>query len=99
MDIKGLLGGFGVSGTLAAVVDVLVTGGDVVFWLLGFAVDQGPLLYVLLARLSVLAPEVSWLPASRIQTALYVVAAVVAAISLYRLVNNFRRSWSNRNEA
>ena len=99
MDLKGLAGGVGVSGTLAAVFDVLVTGGDVVWWLLEFAIAQGPLLYVLLARLSVLAPEIEWLPAARIQTALYVVAAVVAVISLYRLARNFRRSWNNRNES
>lgn len=99
MDLRGVLGAGGVGGLFAAVVDVLVTGGDVAFWLLEFGLSQGPLLYVLLARLATLAPEVAWLPAGRIQSALYVVAAVVAAVSLYRLARNLGRSWKQRNES
>lgn len=97
MDLKELLGAGGVGGTFAAVADVVVTGGDVVFWLMSFAVDQGPLLYVLLARLSVIAPEIPWLPTSRIESALMVVAAVVALLSLYRLIKRLLNSWRSNN--
>lgn len=97
MDLKGLAGATGAGGTFAVSADVLVNGGEVVLWLVGFLVDQGPLIYLLLARLTTLAPEVSWLPADRIQTAFLVVAAVVFVLALYRLVNNFVMAWRSRN--
>lgn len=98
MDIRDIGGATGLGGAFAAVADVVVTGGDAVFWIAGFALDQGPLLYVLLGRLVSLAPAVDWLPSSQIQTAFYVVAAVVAAVSLYRLIRRFGRSYRGKYE-
>lgn len=98
MDIKNILGAGGIGTGFALVADVLFTGGDFLFWAGEFLIAQGPLIYVLLSRLMVLAPDVSWLPEGSIQLALQAGAVVVVAIYGYRLIKRAVRSWSNRNE-
>lgn len=98
MDLRGLLGATGVGGVFATALDVVVTGGDAIWFLVDFLINQGPLLYVLLARLSVVAERVEWLPLEYIRPALYVFAAVSFAVLSYRLLNSLASGWRDRNE-
>lgn len=96
MNAKKVLSASGITGFVAFLVDVVVNGGDLLLWVAELFVTQGPLLYVLLARLSRLAPRIEFLPAGSIERALYVVAGLVALVTVYRLVSNVSAAWRSR---
>lgn len=93
----GAAGGAG--GVAAAGADVLVNGGEALVWLVAFLADQGPLLYLLFARLARVAPDIEWLPAEVIERGLIAVALLVAAVALFQIARNFVRRWRTRDES
>lgn len=86
----------GVGGIFAIGADLLVNGGEVVFALLGFLLDQGGIVYLLLSRLLAAAPRVAWLPTAKIETAFTVVSLVLAAVALFQLARRARSGISER---
>jgi len=99
MGLRDVLGAGGIGGVFAAVADLLVTGGDVVWFLVEFLIDAGPLLYVLMARLSVLAERLEWIPMGSIRPLMLGFAGLSFAVLGYRLLTNLVETWRDRNES
>ena len=76
--------------------DLLVNGGEVLFALVAFLLDQGGLVYLLLSRLLSAAPNVAWLPTAKLETALTFVSLALAAVALIQLVRRAGRYISER---
>ncbi|WP_144900888.1 hypothetical protein [Halobellus captivus] len=89
MSARDGLGALSVGGTFAAAADLVVNGGDVLVLLATFLLDQSGLIYLLVARLSAAAPNVSWLPAGTLEAASTAIALFTAVYALYRLTNRF----------
>lgn len=94
----GLFAG-GAGGATAAVADLLVNGGDLLFWLVSVLIDQGPLVYLLLSRLARLAPEIEWLPAAAIRRAMLAVSLILVGVALAKLLSRFATAWKQRNDS
>lgn len=88
MAVRDALQGTGLGAAFGIVADVLVTGGDTLWFLVEIFIDQGPLLFLLTSRLLSAAPSVGWLPERTLQTAFTVIALSLAAVTLYRLLRN-----------
>jgi hypothetical protein len=91
----GALAG-GAGGVFAIAADLLVNGGEVVFALFAFLMDQSGLVYLLLSRLLSAAPNVAWLPTAKIETAFTVVSLALAAVALIQLARRAGRYLSER---
>ena len=93
MAVRDALQGVGIGSVFGVAADLLLTGGDLVFFLI---VDQGPILFLFLSRLLAAAPSIGWLPESRLQTAFTALALVLAIVTLYRFSTNIAEFVRNR---
>lgn len=96
MAIRDALQGLGLGSGFGIIADLLVTGGDTLFFLATVLIDQAPLLFVLLSRLLAAAPNVDWLPAQRLELVFTAVALFLAALVLYRLLTNLSNRFQQR---
>lgn len=88
MAVTDALQGTGIGAAFGVAADLLLTGGDTLWFLVDLLTDQGPLLFLFVSRLRSVAPSVEWLPAGMLQTAYLALAGVLAGIALYRLLTN-----------
>lgn len=98
MAVKDGLQATGLGSAFGVVADLIVTGGDTIWFLLELLIDQGPLLFLLTSRLLSAAPSVSWLPEDTLQTAFTVLALMLALVAVYRLVSNLSDRFQQRYE-
>jgi hypothetical protein len=96
MAVRDALQGTGIGAGFGVIADVLLTGGDTIWFLLELLIDQGPLLFVLVSRLLSAAPSISWLPQDTLQTVFTGLALALAAVTVYRLVSNLSDRFQQR---
>lgn len=96
MAVRDALQGTGIGAAFGAVADLLLTGGDTVWFLVDLLIDQGPLLFLFVSRLRSVAPSIEWLPAGTLQTAYTAIAALLAIVALYRLAKNLSKRFNQR---
>lgn len=96
MAVRDALQGTGIGAGFGVIADVLLTGGDTLWFLLELLIDQGPLLFVLVSRLLSAAPSIPWLPQDTLQTLFTALALTLAAVTVYRLVRNLSDRFQQR---
>lgn len=96
MAVRDALQGTGIGAAFGAAADLLLTGGDTLWFLVDLLIDQGPLLFLFVSRLRSVAPSVEWLPAGTLRAAYLVLAALLAAVALYRLLKNLSARFNQR---
>lgn len=91
----GFLAG-GVGSVFALLADLVINAGEGIVFVVAILADQSGIVYLLLSRLLAAAPEVAWLPYTRIRTAFTVLSLILAAVALIQLARSTRRSIEER---
>ena len=96
MAVRDALQGTGIGAAFGVLADIVLTGGDTLWFLVDLLIDQGPLLFLFVSRLRSVAPSVEWLPAGTLRAAYLALAALLAAVALYRLLKNLSARFNQR---
>jgi len=96
MAVRDALQGTGIGAAFGVLADIVLTGGDTLWFLVDLLINQGPLLFLFVSRLRSVAPSVEWLPAGTLRAAYLALAALLAAVALYRLLKNLSARFNQR---